>query len=232
MNDALLAAHPAIRDIKPSDHLPAILQKTLGVVPYRATLERMRRVTDERDASSPDEIWVLQHPAVYTLGLAGRIEHLLDRSTSIAVEHVERGGQITYHGPGQVVGYTLIDLRRRGIKVREFVTLLEAALIDTLAAYNVRGQRRAGAPGIYVDVDGVLAKVAALGLKVKNGSTFHGVALNVAMDLSPFEKIDPCGYPGLRTVDLATLGVRADINDVGNQLSRALVDRIERKEGS
>jgi lipoyl(octanoyl) transferase len=232
MIDETVALPPAIRDSAPLGDPSSILVKTLGVANYRATLLQMRRVTDARDASSPDEIWLLEHPPVYTLGQAGRIEHLLDPNTSIDVEHVERGGQITYHGPGQVVAYTLIDLRRRGIKVREFVELLEAALIDTLAAYNVKGQRRKGAPGIYVDLTGVLAKIAALGLKVKNGCTFHGVALNVAMDLTPFTKIDPCGYAGLRTVDLSTLGVSSSIDDVADTLGRALADRIERKDAS
>lgn len=211
------------------DALPIEI-RMLGLRAYREVLEAMRSYTANRNGASPDQIWLLEHPAVFTLGQAGKLEHLLDRGTTIPVEHVERGGQITFHGPGQIVAYTLIDLKRRGIKVREFVTRLEAALIDTLAAYNVKGQRRAGAPGIYVNLAGDIVKIAALGLKVKNGCTFHGVALNVAMDLSPFHLINPCGYAGLQTIDMATLGIHPSVAEVARVLADALVARIESRD--
>jgi lipoyl(octanoyl) transferase len=199
---------------------------------YLDALQRMRAFVARREPSTADEIWLLEHPPVYTLGQAGRIEHLLKTDTNIPVERVERGGQITYHGPGQLVAYPLIDLRRRDIKVRDFVRLVEGAMIDTLKTYNVAGLRKPGAPGIYVDFQGELAKIGALGLKIRNGSTFHGLALNVAMDLSPFKAINPCGYEGLVTVDLKSLEVDAEVAAVGERLADALVQRIQRKDWS
>ena len=204
----------------------------LGVVSYLEALERMRAFASQRNASTADEIWLLQHPPIYTLGQAGRIEHLLDPDTDVPVLRVERGGQITFHGPGQLIAYPLIDIRRRDIKVRDFVRLVEGAMIDTLKTYNVAGLRKSGAPGIYVDFEGGLAKIGALGLKIRNGSTFHGLALNVAMDLAPFKAINPCGYEGLVTVDLASLGVAAEVFEVGERLALALVQRIQRKDWS
>jgi lipoyl(octanoyl) transferase len=202
------------------------------LVRYEPTLLAMREVAEHRDALTPDQIWLLEHEPVYTLGQAGKIEHLLDQDTQIPVLRVERGGQITYHGPGQLIAYTLVDLKRRGIKVREFVRLLEGAVIDTLQSYNVAALRKAGAPGIYVERHGTLAKIAALGLKVRNGSTFHGLALNVDMDLRPFKAINPCGYAGLETLDMASLGVTASVAEVAQHLSYALVTRIEQKDWS
>ena len=149
------------------------------------------------------------------------------RDNGIAVIPTERGGQVTYHGPGQVVAYPLIDLRRRGIKVREFVAVIENAVLRVLAAYNLCGEKKLGAPGVYVAHQGELQKIAALGLKVSNGCTFHGVSLNVAMDLAPFSDIDPCGYPGLKIIDMASLGVRAAPLEVAKNLAEALVAGIE-----
>ena len=182
--------------------------------------------TRARDARSPDEIWILEHPPVYTLGQAGRIAHLL-HDVGIPVVRTERGGQITYHGPGQLVVYLLIDLRRRGIKVREFVRLIESTLVAVLAAYNLRGETKPGAPGIYLARDGVLQKIAALGLKIVEGRSFHGLSLNVAMDLAPYEHIDACGYPGLRSIDLASFGLAETPESVAPRLATELVKQIE-----
>ncbi|MCZ4304186.1 lipoyl(octanoyl) transferase LipB [Zoogloeaceae bacterium G21618-S1] len=178
------------------------VRRDLGRVPYEPTWRQMQALNDARDASSPDELWVLEHPPVYTLGMAGKPEHLLCE-TDIPMVRIDRGGQITYHGPGQIVVYLLIDLRRRGLKVREMVHLMEQALIDTLADDGLAAERQAGAPGVYIGG----AKVAALGLRVKNGCSYHGLSLNVDMDLTPFTWINPCGYSGLQTTQLRDLGV-------------------------
>lgn len=199
--------------------------RRLGRADYLPTLEAMRAFTVGRGADMPDELWLVEHAPVYTLGLAGKREHLL-RETDIPVVQTDRGGQVTYHGPGQVVIYLLIDLRRHDLKVRELVHAIEAAVIDTLAAYNLAGERKAGAPGIYIAGPSDLAKIAALGLKIKNGCSYHGVSLNVNMDLTPFSWINPCGYAGLRTIDLATLGVVAEFETVATRLAHALIDRI------
>jgi len=183
-----------------------------GLEPYEVTYAAMRAFTDARTADTPDQIWMVEHPAVFTLGLGADRAHILD-AHALPVVQTDRGGEVTYHGPGQAVVYLLVDLRRgrRGAKLyaREFVQKIEQAAIDTLAAYNLQGERRPGAPGIYV-CSGAWqgAKIAALGLKVRgNGCTYHGVSLNVDMDLTPFSWINPCGYPGLQTVDMKTLGV-------------------------
>jgi lipoyl(octanoyl) transferase len=202
----------------------------LGSVPYRETLERMRALTASRDASTPDEIWLLEHPPVYTLGLSGRSEALRGADGSaIPVERTERGGQVTYHGPGQLVAYLMLDLRRLRLGVKELVYRVEEALIQTLASYGVDGRRMAGAPGVYVACPGGAgrfegwAKIAALGVRISRGCSLHGLALNVAMDLSPFDAIDPCGYPGLRAIDLAALGVGCTRAEVGERLAERLV---------
>jgi len=201
----------------------------------------MRAFTDARTPATPDELWVCEHPPVYTQGLAGKPEHVLD-ARGIAIVATNRGGQVTYHGPGQVVVYPLIDLRRLNIYVKEYVFRLEQALIKTLAHVGVTGHRVAGAPGIYVKLadpfghaaltgpridpfDG-LGKIAALGIKVSRHCTYHGVALNVAMDLQPFDGIDPCGYKGLRTVDLSTIGVQASWSDVAEVLAAELANGL------
>ena len=204
----------------------AIAVRSLGPQPYVSTRAAMIAFTNARDPTTPDEIWLLEHEPVYTLGQAGRLIHL-HGTVDIPVVQTERGGQITYHGPGQLIAYLLIDLKRRGIKVREFVQLIEQAIIEELAAYNLAASTKPGAPGVYVQRDGSLQKVAALGLKIVNGRSFHGLGLNVAMDLTPYAAIDACGYPGLETIDLKTLGIDAGVAAIGPALSTILVRRIE-----
>ena len=220
---------------------PAPSLRLLGRADYAATVAAMRRFTDERSSATPDEIWLCEHDPVYTQGVAGKAEHLLDPG-AIPVLQSNRGGQVTYHGPGQVVAYPLIDLQRLGIYVKEYVYRLEQALLKTLEGLGVTGHRVAGAPGIYVrladpfghaaltgpraDPFQGLGKVAALGIKVSRHCTYHGLALNVAMDLEPFFRINPCGYAGLQTVDLATLGVHADWTTVARQLGGKLVSHL------
>ena len=184
-----------------------------GRVPYEPTWRAMQDFTTQRDASTPDELWLVEHPPVYTLGQAGKAEHLL-HVTDIPLVKIDRGGQITYHGPGQVVGYLLLDLHRRGLKVREMVNLIEQALIDCIADYGLDARRKDGAPGVYIDD----AKVAALGLRVKNGCSYHGLSLNVDMDLTPFTWINPCGYSGLQTIQLKDFGVTEGPEDVATRL--------------
>ena len=210
---------------------------TLGPQPYAATVQAMREFTEHRSADTPDEIWLVEHEPVYTQGLAGKPEHLL-QAGNIPVVASNRGGQVTYHGPGQVVAYPLIDLKRLGIYVKEYVYRLENAVLKVLAMHHVTGHRVAGAPGIYVNLrdpfghaalvqpradrfEG-LGKIAALGIKVSRHCAYHGVALNVAMDLQPFAGINPCGYAGLRTVDLSTIGVQALWGDVADVLGAKL----------
>nr|WP_249116008.1 lipoyl(octanoyl) transferase LipB [Azoarcus sp. L1K30] len=178
----------------------------------------MRVFTAERNADTADEIWLLEHPPVYTLGQAGRPEHLLRNDAGIPLVRIDRGGQITYHGPGQLVVYLLLDLHRRRLKVRELVSLMEQALIDTLADYGLDGVRKEGAPGVYIDG----AKVAALGLRVRNGCSYHGLSLNVDMDLTPFSWINPCGYEGLKTVQLRDFGVAETVAGAGERVLQNL----------
>lgn len=184
-----------------------------GRVPYEPTWRAMQDFTAQRGASTPDELWLVEHPPVYTLGQAGKAEHLL-HVTDIPLVKIDRGGQITYHGPGQVVGYLLLDLHRRGLKVREMVNQLEQALIDCIADYGLDARRKDGAPGVYIDD----AKVAALGLRVKNGCSYHGLSLNVDMDLTPFTWINPCGYSGLQTIQLKDFGVTEGPEEVATRL--------------
>jgi len=199
--------------------------RRLGLAEFQQTYAAMRQFTSARQADTPDELWLLQHPPVYTAGLACRAEHL-PRKSDIPLERIDRGGQITYHGPGQAVMYTLLDLARRKLKIRAFVNLLEQAVIDTLAQYRVEAQRKQGAPGIYVSG----AKVAALGLRVRSAGCYHGVALNVDMDLAPFSAIDPCGYPGLAVTQTRDLGVAASADEMGERLAAALTLLLERHE--
>jgi len=189
----------------------------------------MRAYTDARTADTPNQLWIVEHPPVYTLGLGADPGHILN-AHDIPVVQTDRGGEVTYHGPGQVVIYLLIDLRRQGgrLYAREFVHQIEQAVIDTLAAYNLAGVRKSGAPGIYL-ADGAWqgAKIAALGLKVRgNGCTYHGVSLNVDMDLAPFSWINPCGYAGLATVDMKTVGAHATLADVQDALANNLMHRL------
>ena len=230
----------------------------LGQVPYQPTYAAMQTFTADRSAETPDALWLCEHPPVFTLGLASRAEHLL-ATGDIEVVATNRGGQVTYHGPGQVVAYPLLDLRRKGYFVKEYVYRLEEAVIRTLLAFGITGHRVAGAPGIYVrlddpsshavlpqrpqkaatlDLDATstpsqpaqsttpdftgLGKIAALGIKVSRHCTYHGVALNVAMDLSPFSRIDPCGYPLLKTVDLSTIGVSVSWQEAADVLGQKL----------
>lgn len=197
------------------------VRRMLGRVDYAPTLEAMRAVTRARDADTPDELWLLEHAPVYTLGQGADASHG-PRDTAIPVLRVDRGGDVTYHGPGQVMLYTLVDLARRGIKVREFVCLLEQAVIDLLAEHGVSAQRRPGAPGVYVDG----AKVAALGIRVARGRAYHGLALNVDMDLAPFAAIDPCGYPGLRVTRTRDLGIALTPAQAGERLAAILEERL------
>ena len=195
----------------------AIVLKRLGRVEYLPTLEAMRRFTAERTEETHDELWLLEHPPVYTLGQGASHDPV---ANGIPLVKADRGGDITYHGPGQVVLYTLVDVARRGIKVKQFVSLLEQAVIDLLGG---RGERKAGAPGVYVDG----AKIAALGIRVRQGRAYHGLSLNVDMDLTPFSAIDPCGYPGLAVTQLRDLGFSDSIETAGERLARNLVKRIE-----
>ena len=224
--------------------IPPRLQ-VLGRVAYEPTVDAMKAFTASRDAGTPDEIWVVEHDPVFTQGLAGKAEHVLDAG-GVPIVQTNRGGQVTYHGPGQVVAYPLVDLRRLGIYVKEFVFRLEESVLRTLADFDVTGHRVSGAPGIYVkladpfghaalgndrpasDPFRGLGKIAALGVKVSNHCTYHGVALNVAMDLQPFDRINPCGYAGLKTIDLATLGVVADKATVADVLGRRLSAQFTR----
>jgi lipoyl(octanoyl) transferase len=201
-----------------------IVTRPIGRAYYLPTWRAMQDFTVNRNAGTPDELWVVEHPPVYTAGLAARPEHFPDNeSMAIPVVHCDRGGQITYHGPGQAIVYALVDLARRGIKVREMVCLLEQAVIDLLAGHGVAAGRRSGAPGVYV-AEGNLrgAKIAALGLKVKRQGCYHGVSLNVGMDLSPFDAIDPCGYPGQRVTGLRELGLELDSGQVGLELATGI----------
>ena len=207
----------------------AILDR--GLEPYAVTYAAMREFTDARNSATPDTIWIVEHPPVFTLGLAADPSHILD-AHHIPIVQSDRGGEVTYHAAGQAILYLLFDLRRKDKKnllPREFVSAIEQAVIDTLAAYNLHTERHAGAPGIYV-ADGAWkgAKIAALGLKIRgNGCTYHGVALNVAMDLIPFSWINPCGYAGLATVDMQTLGIPVPLHDVQQSLASSLIQHLK-----
>jgi lipoyl(octanoyl) transferase len=202
----------------------SFLVKHLGVADYESTYQAMREFTQQRDSNTPDEIWILEHPPVFTLGLAGDASNLHSPSNQIPLVQVDRGGEITYHGPGQIVVYLLLDLRRLGIFVKELVSRIEQALIDSLADFGIQAERHAGAPGIYIAQGGGMpleyqgAKIAALGLKVSKGCSYHGLALNVATDLAAFARIHPCGYEGLRTVDMQTLGIKDNIEIISQTL--------------
>ena len=215
--------------------------RRLGRVDYAATVEAMREFTANRDEHTPDEIWLCEHDPVYTQGVAGKADHVLNPH-GIPVVQTNRGGQVTYHGPGQVVAYPLIDLQRLHIFVKEYVYRLEHCVIKVLESVGVTGHRVAGAPGIYVrlanpfahealtgprrDPFEGLGKIAALGIKVTRHCTYHGVALNVAMDLSPYDGINPCGYAGLATVDLARLGVSTDWDTIAGRLGDKLASHL------
>ena len=188
--------------------------KRLGLADYAPVLEAMRLFTVTRDVETPDEIWLLEHPPVFTLGQAGNPAHLLQNPAGIQLVRTDRGGQITYHGPGQLVAYLLIDLSRRRIKVHELVWLMEETVIATLAEYGLQAARRRGAPGVYIDGE----KIGALGLRVKNARTYHGLSLNVNVDLAPFSWINPCGYADLKSTRLADFGIHDDVDAVASRL--------------
>ncbi|MFN2300559.1 MAG: lipoyl(octanoyl) transferase LipB [Gammaproteobacteria bacterium] len=201
--------------------IPAPVVKELGKVEYQPTWDAMRAFTDARGPDTADEIWLLEHPPVFTLGLAGKREHLLAPG-DIEVVPIDRGGQVTYHGPGQLVVYPLVNLRRLKLTVRGIVCALERAVMDVLHGYGIASKQRDDAPGVYVDG----RKVAALGLRVRHGCTYHGLAFNVAMDLEPFTRINPCGYAGLEVTQVSALGGPADTGLVGRDLVPHLVERL------
>jgi lipoyl(octanoyl) transferase len=206
-----------------------MIVRLLGRAEYVPTWEAMRQFTQQRTTETEDELWLVEHPPVFTLGQAGRREHLL-AATNIPVIPTDRGGQITYHGPGQVVAYPLLDLRRLGIFVKELVFRIEQAAIQTLEGFGIDARRVKGAPGVYVPYApsrapgefAGLAKIAALGIKVANGRSYHGLALNVGMDLSPFTLINPCGYADLPAIDMAALDIRVEWNDAATRLAERL----------
>jgi len=204
-----------------------VIIRRLGRLEYAAAYDAMRRFTEERGESTRDELWLTEHPPVYTVGIAGREAHFprseQSGSSGIPLMRVDRGGQITYHGPGQAIAYVLIDLSRRSLTVRRLVSLLEQSVIDMLAEYNIEASRKPGAPGVYVNG----AKIAALGLRVRRGCCYHGLALNVDMDLTPFHAIDPCGYPGLQVTQLRSLGIDEDFARVCEKLAQAIAARLE-----
>lgn len=196
-----------------------------GFAPYVQAWQAMQAFTEGRTLDTPDQLWLVEHSPVYTLGQAGKPEHLLNPG-QIPVVKSDRGGQVTYHGPGQVVVYVLADLKRTGLTIRAMVQALEEAVIGTLADYGLsHACRKPGAPGVYLPQDGDLAKIAALGIKVRKGCTYHGVALNVDMDLSPFDGINPCGYEGLKTISMASEGVAADWDEVAVSLAGKIINQ-------
>ena len=203
-----------------------LLVKRLGRDEYEPTWQAMQSFTASRQPETPDELWIVEHPPVYTLGQAGKPEHVL-QDIGIPIVKIDRGGQVTYHGPGQVVIYLLLDLARLKIKVRELVIAIEQAVIDFLASHEVTAERRDGAPGVYVGE----AKIAALGLKIKNGCSYHGLSLNVDMDLSPFAAINPCGYAGLKVIQTKDLNVPLTPFEAGEQLSKHLLLQLDKQHG-
>ena len=203
-----------------------IVVKRLGRVDYAPTFQAMQDFTAARTEATADELWIVEHPPVYTLGQAGKPEHIL-RDVGIPLVKIDRGGQVTYHGPGQVVIYLLLDLARLKIKVRELVNAIEQAVIDLLAEHGVTAERRDGAPGVYVGD----AKVAALGLRIRNGCSYHGMSLNVDMDLSPFTAINPCGYAGLKVIQTRDLNIPLSVDEAGEQLARYLLRQLDTQHG-
>jgi len=204
--------------MQPADQL---IVRSLGRRPYEPTWRRMQALTTGRDAETVDEIWLLEHDPVFTQGQAGKVEHLLDPG-DIPVIQADRGGQVTYHGPGQLLAYLMIDLRRRKLGVRDTVSLMEQAVVSVLADLDIQAYPKADAPGVYVDE----AKISSLGLRVRRGCTFHGLALNVDMDLSPFLRINPCGYAGLSMTQISRLRPGADLAAVPERLLNYLIEQI------
>ncbi len=194
----------------------------LGEQGYESVWQDMRQYTDERDSTSPDQLWIVEHPPVFTLGQAGRKEHLIN-IREIPVVQSDRGGQVTYHGPGQIIVYILLDLKRRRLGVRRLVRYIEQTVIDLLGTLNIEAQTRQDAPGVYVDN----AKIASLGLRVRKGCSYHGLALNVDMDLEPFSRINPCGYPGLAVTQLTDLGVNPSRQALAIQLCTLFTEKLQ-----
>jgi len=207
----------------PSAHSPGPVLRWLGRVPYQPTWQAMQRFTDQRDGATLDEIWLLEHDPVFTLGMNADRSHLLDAG-DIPVLQIDRGGQVTYHGPGQLLVYPLIDLRRARIGVRELVSALERAVIDYCARFGIRAECRAHAPGVYVDG----RKLASVGLRVRRGGSYHGLAFNISMDLAPFGRINPCGYPGMQMTQLAQLGGPDDLQQVAAEFGPLLATLLAR----
>ena len=199
----------------------AILCRDLGVVPYESTWEEMKQFTQTRTKQDQDQIQLLEHPSIFTQGQAGKAEHLLDAG-DIPVIQADRGGQVTYHGPGQLIAYIMIDLKRAGIGVRDLVTLIEQSIVDVLSQNGIESYPKPDAPGVYVNE----MKVSSLGLRVRRGCSFHGVALNVDMDLGPFLRINPCGYQGLQMIDMKRLQPETSMAQVKVQLANILAERL------
>lgn len=200
--------------------LPPLVRE-LGRRPYEPVWQEMQAFTNSRDATTRDEIWLVEHPPVFTLGQAGKPEHLLDPGT-IPVIRTDRGGQVTYHGPGQLVAYLLLNLRHYGLGVRQLVTLIEQSIVELLRDFGIASAARPDAPGVYVNG----SKIAALGLRVRHGCSFHGLSLNVDMDLEPFSRINPCGYPGMQVAQLRDLADPEPLFTVGNRLARHILGRL------
>ena len=198
-----------------------VIVRQLGRQPYAPIFEAMKRFTDERDQNTPDEIWLVEHDAVFTQGQAGKAEHIL-MPGDIPVVQVDRGGQVTYHGPGQQVIYLMLNIKRRKLGVRHLVTAMEEAVVGLLAKYDVRAYPKPDAPGVYVDEK----KVCSLGLRIRNGCSFHGLALNVNMDLSPFQRINPCGYAGMKMIDTARLNGPTTLETAGKELTHLLLEAL------
>jgi lipoyl(octanoyl) transferase len=210
-------------EVEPGNGKPtSVLVRSFGLVDYQAAWNAMKQFTARRTAEAPDQIWLLQHPPVYTQGQAGKPEHLLD-AHDIPVVKIDRGGQITYHGPGQIIAYLLLDLRRRQLNVRQLVRLMEQAVIDLLAAHGVTAAGRENAPGVYVGD----AKIASLGLKIRNGCCYHGLSFNVDMDLTPFADINPCGFAGLRVTQARDVGIGAPMPELEQQLAHGLLALLQ-----
>ena len=201
---------------------PQLIVRHLGRSDYEPVWHDMQKFTDERDADTPDELWLVEHPPVFTQGLAGKAEHILAPG-DIPVIQVDRGGQITYHGPGQIVAYPLINLRRHGIGVKSLVHGIEQAIIDTVALYGVTAARKDNAPGVYVDG----AKIASLGLRIRKACSFHGLAFNIDMDLEPFQRINPCGFSNLKVIQLADLANDVQLPTVEQQLIAAFCQQLK-----
>ena len=204
----------------PSD-VNGVIVRQLGRQPYEPIFEAMKRFTDERDQNTQDEIWLVEHDAVFTQGQAGKAEHIL-MPGDIPVVQVDRGGQVTYHGPGQQVIYLMLNIKRRKLGVRHLVTAMEEAVVGLLTKYDVKAYPKPDAPGVYVDEK----KVCSLGLRIRNGCSFHGLALNVNMDLSPFQRINPCGYAGMEMIDTARLNGPTTLETAGNELTHLLLEAL------